>query len=136
MLCRSLDLGNVDHENNVFLSPYAFKSRILPDPFMERTAPQIVDKPRPRPFSGAYTHDQFWRTCTWGWGCHSGTWTEAILNNASAAVNITDGLPLKSFADTNPTVIDVDYVCPVFRKKRTGSLLVSVFIGPLSISLS
>jgi hypothetical protein len=115
----------------VFLNQDAFKARILPDPFMATAAPQVIGKTRPPPSSGSYNPNQFWRTCTWGWGCYNGTWTEALLRNASEAWNITNGLPLNSFDNMYPTVIDVDYVCPVYKMKQTGQLLVSIFIGQL-----
>lgn len=127
----SLDLGNVDPQNNIFLSQDAFRARILQDPFMQRIESDVVGVQRPSPPNnpGAYTAAQFWRTCTWGWGCNARTWTEAILNNDTSAASITSGLPIHSFESSAPVVIDVDYVCPVFRVKQTGSLLVSVFIG-------
>ncbi|KAG9097438.1 hypothetical protein FRC06_007554 [Ceratobasidium sp. 370] len=127
-----LDLGNVNHSTNIFLSTTAFQQRILHDPFMNWTAPQIIGHRRPD--NGTpYTPDQFWRTCTWGWGCVAGTWTDALLTQ-DPTQNISKGLPIDDFGGTQyPTVIDVKYVCPVFRPKKIGALLVSVFIGTFSM---
>ncbi|CAE6414066.1 unnamed protein product [Rhizoctonia solani] len=92
-------------------------------------APVVIDAPR---YPGA-SAIQFWKTCTWGWGCYNGTWTDALRNNASEAANITNGLPLRFPDNSSPTVIDVDYVCPVYQIKRTGSFLVAVFVGTFSM---
>ncbi|KAG8731142.1 hypothetical protein FRC10_002011 [Ceratobasidium sp. 414] len=110
----------------------AFQQRIVHDPFMNWTAPQIIGHRRPD--NGTpYTSDQFWKTCTWGWGCVAGTWTDALLTQ-DPAQNISKGLPIDDFGGPQyPTVIDVKYVCPVFRPKRIGALLVSVFIGTFSM---
>ncbi|KAG8684431.1 hypothetical protein FRC08_013693 [Ceratobasidium sp. 394] len=127
-----LDLGNVNHSTNIFLSTEAFQQRILHDPFMNWTAPQIIGLHRPDNGT-AYTPDQFWRTCTWGWGCVNGTWTDALLAR-DPIQNISNGLPIDDFAGPQyATVIDVKYVCPVFRPKKIGALLTSVFIGTFSM---
>ncbi|KDN34247.1 hypothetical protein RSAG8_12656, partial [Rhizoctonia solani AG-8 WAC10335] len=129
-----LDLGNIEKEQNIFLNSDAFRTRVLSDPFMSRIASGVIGVPRPPPADpGAYSATEFWRTCTWGWGCFNGTWTDALRNNASAAINITNGLPLRSFDNAYPTVIDVDYVCPVFQTKQAGPFLVSVFVGTFSM---
>ncbi|CAE6458917.1 unnamed protein product [Rhizoctonia solani] len=129
-----LDLGNIDRENNVFLNADAFRARVLSDPFMPSIASQVIGVPRQPPASpGAYSEQEFWRTCTWGWGCLNGTWTDALRNGDSAAINITDGLPLRLFNNPYSTVIDVDYVCPVFQTKQPGPFLVSVFVGTFSM---
>ncbi|KAJ1301185.1 hypothetical protein OPQ81_003596 [Rhizoctonia solani] len=129
-----LDLGNINKEQNIFLNSEAFRARVLSDPFMSRTAPQVVGVPRRPPAApGAYSATEFWRTCTWGWGCLNGTWTDALRNNDSAAINITNGLPFSSFDKSYSTVIDVDYVCPVFQTKPPGPFLVSVFVGTFSM---
>ncbi|CEL53368.1 hypothetical protein RSOLAG1IB_06335 [Rhizoctonia solani AG-1 IB] len=129
-----LDLGNIDRENNVFLNADAFRARVLSDPFMSNIASDVIGVPRQPPASpGAYSEGEFWRSCTWGWGCLNGTWTDALRNNDSAAINITNGLPLRSFDDRFSTVIDVDYVCPVFQTKQPGPFLVSVFVGTFSM---
>ncbi|KAG8683398.1 hypothetical protein FRC11_013626, partial [Ceratobasidium sp. 423] len=94
----------------------------------------VIGVPRPPPANpGAYSAGEFWRTCTWGWGCLNGTWTDALRNNDSAAINITNGLPFRSFDNAFSTVIDVDYVCPVFQTKQPGPFLVSVFVGTFSM---
>ncbi|KAG9084925.1 hypothetical protein FRC06_003833, partial [Ceratobasidium sp. 370] len=127
-----LDMGNVNRSTNIFLNHTAFQQRIAHDPFMSNTAPQIIGHRRP---DGGTPFDptQFWTTCTWGWGCINGTWTDALLNQ-DPAQNISRGLPLNLFnGPLYPTVIDVKYVCPVFKQKTTGSLLVSVFIGTFSM---
>ncbi|KAG8743556.1 hypothetical protein FRC12_015027 [Ceratobasidium sp. 428] len=127
-----LDMGNVDHSTNIFLNNTAFQERIAPDPFMSQAAPLVIGLDRPdgnRPFNPT----QFWTTCTWGWGCINGTWTDALLRQ-DPVQNISRGLPLELFNGTTyPTVIDVKYVCPVFQRKTIGSLLVSVFIGTFSM---
>ncbi|KEP48158.1 putative transmembrane protein [Rhizoctonia solani 123E] len=129
-----LDLGNIEGDQNIFLNSDAFRARVLSDPFMSRIASGVIGVPRPLPASpGAYSATEFWRTCTWGWGCFNGTWTDALRDNASAAVNITNGLPLRSVDNSHPTVIDVDYVCPVFQTKQPGPFLVSVFVGTFSM---
>ncbi|CAE6438372.1 unnamed protein product [Rhizoctonia solani] len=129
-----LDLGNVDKGQNIFLNSDAFRARVLSDPLMPTLAPQVIGVPRPPPANpGAYSAGEFWRTCTWGWGCLNGTWTDALRNNDPAAVNITSGLPLRSFDNAFSTVIDVDYVCPVFQTKQPGPFLVSVFVGTFSM---
>ncbi|QRV84658.1 hypothetical protein RhiJN_12674 [Ceratobasidium sp. AG-Ba] len=127
-----LDLGNVNSSTNIFLSKAAFRERILPDPFMNETAPLVVDQPRPN--NGTpYSRESFFKTCTWGWGCINGTWTDALLTE-DPRQNISRGLPIDDFQHPNyATVIDVKYVCPVFRPKKIGSLLVSVFIGTFSM---
>ncbi|CUA68717.1 hypothetical protein RSOLAG22IIIB_08083 [Rhizoctonia solani] len=129
-----LDLGNIQQDQNIFLNFDAFKSHILSDPFMAQIAPGVIGVPRPPPaIPGAYSSTDFWRTCTWGWGCYNGTWTDALRNNVSAAINITNGLPLRSLDNAYSTVIDVDYVCPVFQTKQPGPFLVSVFVGTFSM---
>ncbi|QRV84657.1 transmembrane protein [Ceratobasidium sp. AG-Ba] len=126
-----LDLGNVNTSTNIFLSKDAFRQRIRPDPFMNWTAPFVVNQTRPD--NGSYTHDAFFKTCTWGWGCIIGTWTDALLTE-DPRQNISRGLPIDDFqGPTYATVIDVKYVCPVFRPKRIGALLLSVFIGTFSM---
>ncbi|CAE7075467.1 unnamed protein product [Rhizoctonia solani] len=128
-----LDLGNIENGQNIFLNPDAFRDRVLSDPFMSRIASGVISVPRPPPASpGAYSSFDFWKTCTWGWGCYNGTWTDALRNNASVAANITNGLPLRP-PDNYSTVIDVDYVCPVFQTKQPGPFLVSVFVGTFSM---
>ncbi|KAF8717182.1 hypothetical protein RHS02_09702, partial [Rhizoctonia solani] len=68
-----------------------------------------------------------------GLGCLNGTWTDALLSNNSAASNVTNGLPLTSLQSQYSTIIDLKFVCPVFKRKQTGALLVSVFIGTFSM---
>ncbi|KAG8742212.1 hypothetical protein FRC10_001791 [Ceratobasidium sp. 414] len=127
-----LDMGNVNHSSNIFLNHTAFQQRIAHDPFMSNTAPQVIGRQRPDRGS-PFNPTQFWTTCTWGWGCINGTWTDALLNQ-DPAQNISRGLPLSLFnGSVSPTVIDVKYVCPVFQQKPIGSLLVSVFIGTFSM---
>ncbi|KAF8685210.1 hypothetical protein RHS04_01000 [Rhizoctonia solani] len=129
-----LDLGNINKETNVFLNADAFRARVLSDPFMSGVASQVIGVPRQPPASpGAYSTYEFWRSCTWGWGCLNGTWTDALRNNDPAAINITNGLPFHSFDSPYSTVIDVDYVCPVFQTKQPGPFLVSVFVGTFSM---
>ncbi|KAG9125901.1 hypothetical protein FRC07_005699 [Ceratobasidium sp. 392] len=127
-----LDMGNVNPSTNIFLNNTAFQQRIAHDPFMNQTAPLVIGLDRPdgrRPFDST----QFWSTCTWGWGCLNGTWTDALLRQ-DPAQNISRGLPLSLFdGPVYSTVIDVKYVCPVFKPKTIGSLLVSVFIGTFSM---
>ncbi|KAH7337538.1 hypothetical protein B0J17DRAFT_768716 [Rhizoctonia solani] len=128
-----LDLGNFNENTNVFLSSDALKTHIISDPFLGTIAGDVINKTRPPPYTEPYSSDDFWRTCTWGWGCLNGTWTDALLNNNSAASNITNGLPLTALQTQYSTVIDAKFVCPVFRRKRTGALLVSVFVGTFSM---
>ncbi|CAE6484021.1 unnamed protein product [Rhizoctonia solani] len=129
-----LDLGNINKEENVFLNSDAFRARVLSDSFMPSIASGVIGVPRQPPANpGAYSSTEFWRTCTWGWGCLNGTWTDALRNNDPAAVNITNGLPFSTFNNPYPTVIDVDFVCPVFQTKQPGPLLVSVFVGTFSM---
>ncbi|KAG9128569.1 hypothetical protein FRC07_000002 [Ceratobasidium sp. 392] len=127
-----LDIGNVNHSTNIFLSTTAFQQRIMHDPFMNWTAPQVIGHRRPDK-GVPYTPDQFWKTCTWGWGCFNGTWTDALLTQ-DPRQSISKGLPINTFGGPQyATVIDVKYVCPVFRPKKIGALLVSVFIGTFSM---
>ncbi|CAE6384220.1 unnamed protein product [Rhizoctonia solani] len=128
-----LDLGRFDAETNVFLSNNAFKTHILSDPFLGTIADNVINQTRPGRNPQPYSEKEFWNTCTWGWGCLNGTWTDALLNNNSAAVNITNGLPLASVQTQYSTIIDLKFVCPVFKRKQTGALLVSVFIGTFSM---
>ncbi|CAE6438367.1 unnamed protein product [Rhizoctonia solani] len=128
-----LDLGHFNQSTNVFLNNDAFKARILSDPFLGTVAEDVINVTRPPPFIRPYTSDEFWRTCTWGWGCLNGTWTDALLSNSSAAFSITNGLPLTSLQTQYPTRIDLKFVCPVFRRKQAGALLVSVFVGTFSM---
>jgi hypothetical protein len=128
LISCSLDLGNVNPATNIFLNSTAFQQRIFHDPFMSNTAPLVIGQPRPDK-GVPYTPEEFWTTCTWGWGCLNGTWTDALLSQ-DPKQSISKGLPLDDFdGPLYATVIDVKYVCPVFRVKRIGALLVSVFIG-------
>ncbi|QRW13273.1 transmembrane protein [Ceratobasidium sp. AG-Ba] len=103
-----LDLGNVNTSTNIFLNKDAFRQRIRPDPFMNWTAPFVVNQTRPD--NGSYTHDAFFKTCTWGWGCIVGTWTDALLTE-DPRQNISRGLPIDDFqGPTYATVIDVNIV--------------------------
>ncbi|CUA68716.1 hypothetical protein RSOLAG22IIIB_08082 [Rhizoctonia solani] len=128
-----LDLGHFDENTNVFLSNDAFKTHILPDPFLGTIAGDVIDQARPRPNTQPYSPHEFWRTCTWGWGCLNGTWTDALLSNDPAASNITNGLPLTSLQSQYPTIIDLKYLCPIFKRKQAGAFLVSVFVGTFSM---
>ncbi|CEL53367.1 hypothetical protein RSOLAG1IB_06334 [Rhizoctonia solani AG-1 IB] len=132
-----LDLGTIDHDRNMFLNLDTLRSRILPDHFLTSMESQVVGTPRTASGSNTsvYTTEEFWRTCTWGWGCLNGTWSEALRSNTSTAANITTGLPLhsNSLENSYSSVIDVDFVCPTFKTKRTASLLVSVFIGTFTM---
>ncbi|EUC61433.1 transmembrane protein, putative [Rhizoctonia solani AG-3 Rhs1AP] len=128
-----LDLGHFDENTNVFLNSGALKTHILPDPFLGTIAGDVINQTRPPPNTQPYSPDDFWRTCTWGWGCLNGTWTDALLSNSSAASSITDGLPLTSLQSQYPTIIDLKYVCPVFKRKKTGAFLASVFVGTVSM---
>ncbi|KAF8688515.1 hypothetical protein RHS03_09623, partial [Rhizoctonia solani] len=128
-----LDLGRYDQDTNIFLSNDAFKARIISDPFLGTIAGNIINVTRPRPYTQPYSAREFWNTCTWGWGCLNGTWTDALLSNNSAASNVTNGLPLASLQNQYSTIIDLKFVCPVFKRKQTGALLVSVFIGTFSM---
>ncbi|KAG8705806.1 hypothetical protein FRC09_002749 [Ceratobasidium sp. 395] len=127
-----LDLGNVNYSSNIFLSTEVFQQRILHDGFMNWTAPQVIGLLRPDK-NASYSAEEFWRTCTWGWGCFPGTWTDALLTR-DPRQNISKGLPIDDFGGPQyATVIDVKYVCPVFKPKKIGSLLLSVFIGTFSM---
>ncbi|CAE6458926.1 unnamed protein product [Rhizoctonia solani] len=132
-----LDLGTIDHDHNMFLNLNAFRSQIFPDHFLSSVEPQIVGMPRMATGlnTSVYTAEEFWRTCTWGWGCLNGTWSGALPTNTSTAANITSGLPLRSRSFDHPhsTVIDVDFVCPTFKTKQTASLVVSVFVGTFTM---
>ncbi|KAF8752314.1 hypothetical protein RHS01_07967 [Rhizoctonia solani] len=123
-----LDLGHFDESANVFLNYNAFQSRIISDNFLETVAGDVINIARPPLNTRPYSSDEFWRTCTLGWGCLNGTWTNALLNHSPDASNITNALPLSSFQSQYPTIIDQKFMCPVFKTKQTGALLVSVFV--------
>ncbi|KAJ1301183.1 hypothetical protein OPQ81_003594 [Rhizoctonia solani] len=128
-----LDLGHFDDSANIFLNTDVFMAHIIPDRFLETVASDVINVTRPPPATRPYSAHEFWRTCTWGWGCLNGTWTDALLNGNPATLNITNGLPLNSLRSEYPTIIDLKYVCPVFRRKQTGALLASVFVGTFSM---
>ncbi|KAH7337540.1 hypothetical protein B0J17DRAFT_768718 [Rhizoctonia solani] len=128
-----LDLGHLDRSANVFLSDDVFKTHILPDPFLGTIAGDVINIARPPPTTRPYSSQEFWSTCTWGWGCVNGTWSDAVLNQSPAALNITNGLPLSSPQNQYPTIIDSKFVCPIFRRKHTGALVISVFVGTFSM---
>ncbi|KDN34246.1 hypothetical protein RSAG8_12655, partial [Rhizoctonia solani AG-8 WAC10335] len=128
-----LDLGHFNESTNIFLNNGALSTHILPDPFLGTIAGDVVNQPRPPPNTQPYSPDKFWRTCTWGWGCLNGTWTDALLTNNPAASNITNGLNLTSLQSQYPTIIDLKYLCPVFKRKQTGAPPVSVFVGTFSM---
>ncbi|ELU42845.1 hypothetical protein AG1IA_03123 [Rhizoctonia solani AG-1 IA] len=98
-----LDLGRYDQDTNIFLSNDAFKARIISDPFLGTIAGNIINVTRPHPYTQPYSAREFWNTCTWGWGCLNGTWTDALLSNNSAASNVTNGLPLTSLQNSSFT---------------------------------
>jgi hypothetical protein len=102
---------------------------------MGTVSADVINKTYAPPFRGGYSSYDFWRTCTWAWGCLNGTWTDALRNNNSAASHITSNLPLRLQDRPLSTVIDVDYVCPVFKAKPTGGLLVSVFVGKSNLTI-
>lgn len=106
----SIDLGNI-LPSNVLLSKDAFSSLIKPDSGLSR----------------AVKSDPELSICTWALGCTSGTtWAERLLTfDQSANVGVPTVLP----SDSGPTVMRVDYLCPEFRTKSSGSLITSVFIG-------
>ncbi|KAF8692790.1 hypothetical protein RHS03_08556, partial [Rhizoctonia solani] len=124
-----LDLGHYDESANVFLNYNAFQSRIISDNFLETVAGDVINIARPPLTTRPYSSDEFWRTCTSGWGCLNGTWTNAILNHSPNASNITNVLPLSSLQSQYPTIIDQKFMCPVFKTKQTGALFVSVFVA-------
>ncbi|CAE6458934.1 unnamed protein product [Rhizoctonia solani] len=146
-----LDLGKIDREQNMFLSSSAFQAKVLSDNFLEdlnktlqtgyynsasirrRQAPVVPPPPIQYPDAGDFTSEEFWKTCAWGWGCLNGTWTKALLGNDPAVHSITSNLPLSAFDNVSSTIIDVDYVCPVFKTKPIGELLVSVFVGTFTM---
>ncbi|CAE6449178.1 unnamed protein product [Rhizoctonia solani] len=128
-----LDLGHYNQSTNIFLSNEALKTHILSDPFLGTIAGNVINQIRLPPNIQPYSPDDFWRTCTWGWGCLNGTWTDALLANNPAASNITSGLPLTSLQSQYPTIIDLKYICPVFKRKQTGAFLASVFVGTFSM---
>ncbi|ELU38662.1 hypothetical protein AG1IA_07308 [Rhizoctonia solani AG-1 IA] len=121
-------LWHFDESANVFLNYNAFQSRIISDNFLETVAGDVINIARPPLNTRPYSSDEFWRTCTLGWGCLNGTWTNALLNHSPDASNITNALPLSSFQSQYPTIIDQKFMCPVFKTKQTGALLVSVFV--------
>ncbi|CEL57353.1 hypothetical protein RSOLAG1IB_02092 [Rhizoctonia solani AG-1 IB] len=142
-----LDLGKIDRDDNMFLSLNAFQNKVLYDPFLENLAETFQNGYNSRdirnrqvpialpqyPDAGNFTSKEFWNTCAWGWDCVNGTWTKALLENDSSVHSITNNLPLATFNNASSTVIDVDYVCPVFETKPTGGLLVSVFVGTFTM---
>ncbi|CAE6461222.1 unnamed protein product [Rhizoctonia solani] len=127
-----LNLGHFDQRANVFLNIDVFKSNILSDPFLETIAGDVINITRPPPNTRPYSSDEFWRTCTWGWGCLNGTWTNALLNRGPDASSITNALPLSSLQSRYPTIINQKFMCPVFKRKQAGALLVSVFVDDWS----
>ncbi|KAH7334209.1 hypothetical protein B0J17DRAFT_672593 [Rhizoctonia solani] len=121
-----LDLGNIDLEQNVFLNSDAFRTRVLSDPFMSRVTSRVIG---PRGLLGKRILDNLHL----GGGCLNGTWTDALRNNDPAVINITSELPLRGFDNPYPTIVDANYVCPVFRTKQPGSFLASIFVGTFSM---
>ncbi|QRV84664.1 hypothetical protein RhiJN_12680 [Ceratobasidium sp. AG-Ba] len=125
-----LDIGNIA-PSNIYANKTAFNDMIKVDEYgMELN--QIMFE------HGNWTKlnaDPFY---TWGWGNTSNvniTWAQAFTSTSGLTNNIT--LPIGLPANRTASVIDIDYLCPQYKMKSWGNLLMSVFVGTLAcMSLS
>ncbi|KAG8765568.1 hypothetical protein FRC12_007432 [Ceratobasidium sp. 428] len=104
-----IDLGNIKPRNTL-LNRDAFSTRIHPDDLVSVAA-----------------HMSGLDLCSSGVGCiQNSTWVEQLLNPNS---NLSVTIPSILLTGNAPAVVRIDYLCPQFRLKSPGRLIVSVFIG-------
>jgi hypothetical protein len=69
-------------------------------------------------------------TCSWAWGCSPNvnvSWAQALTSMDQPVNNLTLPIVIPSFVP--PSVVDMVYLCPMYRRKSWGNLLVSLFTG-------
>ncbi|KAG8780269.1 hypothetical protein FRC12_023267 [Ceratobasidium sp. 428] len=104
-----IDLGNI-RPGNSLLDRHAFSTRIYPDDFVS-----------------VATRTSGLDFCSSGIGCiQNSTWAEQLLKPDS---NLSVTIPSILLTGNAPAAVRVDYLCPQFRLKSPGRLIVSVFIG-------
>ncbi|KAG9122087.1 hypothetical protein FRC07_001679 [Ceratobasidium sp. 392] len=117
-----LDLG-YNASNNIFTNKTAFNTLIGPITYrglLER----FHNKTGKYPELGAPTRISFPPYPNM-------TWAQTLTSTDKPVNNIT--LPVILPPDFGPPVFDINYLCPAYQRKSWGSLIISVFIGTLSM---
>ncbi|KAF8607410.1 hypothetical protein BDV93DRAFT_542333 [Ceratobasidium sp. AG-I] len=120
-----LDLGYVS-PTNIFINRTAFEYAIKTD--------DRIEAMRRRLLGMWFPDNNYFRSCSWAWGCIKdvdATWAEKFSSSSEPLNNIT--LPISPESPIYPSVINMDYLCPQYRRKSWGSLIVSVFIGTFTM---
>jgi hypothetical protein len=119
----SLDLGYAN-STNIYLSKSAFDNAITPDPYLN-TLHSLMDEFHP--------DEDINVVCSWAWGCvptPNTTWAQVLTSTSEPVNNLT--LPIMPKSPILPSVLDIVYVCPRYKAKSWGNMLMSVFVGKLA----
>ncbi|KAG8710461.1 hypothetical protein FRC08_017130 [Ceratobasidium sp. 394] len=120
-----LDVGYVT-PTNIYANKTAFNNMITIDKYRSNLTPLMYE----------YFADdvESSTTCSWGWGCapnFNTSWAQALTSTNNPVNNIT--LPISLPSPLPPSVIDMVYLCPQYRLKSWGSLVIDVFTGTFSM---
>ncbi|QRW13278.1 hypothetical protein RhiLY_12277 [Ceratobasidium sp. AG-Ba] len=117
-----IDLGYQDLASaNIYGNNMAFNTMIAPEPLFPQLVSLISTQNINITNSGV---------CSWGWGCTSGfntSWAQALMSTDQPVKNLT--LPIAPPSRLPVSVIDMVYLCPQYKLKSWGSVLVAVFTG-------
>ncbi|QRV98707.1 hypothetical protein RhiJN_26726 [Ceratobasidium sp. AG-Ba] len=121
-----LDIGNIA-PSNIYANKTSFNDMIKVDEYGVKLNQIMFEH-------GNWTKLNADPISTWGWGNTSNvniTWAQAFTSTSGLTNNIT--LPIGLPANRTASVIDIDYLCPQYKMKSWGNLLMSVFVGTFSM---
>ncbi|GAB1518065.1 hypothetical protein RhiTH_001123 [Rhizoctonia solani] len=123
-----LDLGHITSDN-IYLNKTAFNAYIHPNPLYSSVV-QEYQKRVPKLDPSALL------ICTWTRGClpkSNITWAEILREDVGKLPYNNIILPIVEPDPTPISVIDMTYLCPIYVRKSSGDLLVSVFSATFSM---
>ncbi|QRW13286.1 hypothetical protein RhiLY_12285 [Ceratobasidium sp. AG-Ba] len=121
-----LDIGYVLPEN-IYVNKTTFDQVIKIDPYGTELTPITWQYN----LDGINTSTTL---CSWGWGCTRNintTWAQEFTSTGQQVNNIS--LPIVLPSPLPASVLDIVYLCPQYKLKSWGDLLVSLFTGTFTM---